>query len=480
MFITLVMLVALLPLILSTEATQAQVGCGGTSAVYEYYDTGGTNSTAIYGDSWLAQTFTLGSDAHTISSIRLKLHRAGTVGSVTVSIKDTTLAGHPDALSESLVSVTLSGDSVSTSSSGVWTMFDFSYPEPLVASTKYAVVVEASSAPDSSNAIYMHYTINGTYSGGNYEYSANGGTTWYSETSDDFLFEVWGEASFDVCSARIFRDYKEAGDWLIVANYLCSWPPYSPDTTPMTCFSAQFLIDSDIKASIGMPLWGYAPVGIYMSPDVVEHLEWGAANSEFRIVGTGACGGITQYTSLEPSWVGSNLNLLDDWVMRVTGEMEEYYGIAFTTIDSSSVVLNTHGGMIFNLAIPYLCCIRDHLYYTPCVCKPDVEFGGYYQETLNWQTLLGPRIVAALNTTGGVVDLSGKAVAQAGFLALFAVIAVVTAVAVPEHKGFACVMLALPFAFIGWLLGIVPIAAAAGMASIAVIALVWAVWLMRT
>ena len=59
-------------------------------------------------------------------------------------------------------------------------------------STKYAIVVRATSGTASNYVAWRRDTSSPTYADGNYEYSSNSGASWTSYTSYDFMFEVWG------------------------------------------------------------------------------------------------------------------------------------------------------------------------------------------------------------------------------------------------------------------------------------------------
>jgi len=84
------------------------------SHLYEYYNTGDDSSQSVYGSNWYAQTFT-SSIAHTITSVKLKLYRTGSPGTVTVSIRATDGSGHP--ILPDLCSGTTDGNTLPTATS---------------------------------------------------------------------------------------------------------------------------------------------------------------------------------------------------------------------------------------------------------------------------------------------------------------------------------------------------------------------------
>ena len=151
------------------------------------YVQGDDDYTNIYGDSWRAQTFTVGGSAYTLASVKLKMFRwiDGAPHTLTVSIRATDELGHPAG--PDLASGTIDADTFTGDEAGVW--YEINVTEyTLSADTKYAVVCRAVSYVASWRADYS----SPTYDGGNLEYSDDGGVTWFSEVNADCMFEVWG------------------------------------------------------------------------------------------------------------------------------------------------------------------------------------------------------------------------------------------------------------------------------------------------
>lgn len=158
--------------------------------LYEYYNTGDDTSQSFYSVNWAAQTFTPAT-AHKITSVKLKLFRGGSPGTVTVSIRATDENGHPNG--EDLCSGTIDGNTLTTDIDGEWYEITLGDGYNLDADTKYAIVVRA---PDGSigNIVSWRFdSTSPTYAGGNFEYSVNSGSSWTSYTDYDFMFEDWGE-----------------------------------------------------------------------------------------------------------------------------------------------------------------------------------------------------------------------------------------------------------------------------------------------
>ena len=156
--------------------------------LYEHYNTGDDIiSSGPVGSGWYAQTFTAESD-HSITSVRLKLGRNGSPGTVTVSIRATDGTGHPSV--PDLTSGTTDGDTLPTGSPWEWREIALtSYP--LTSGTKYAIVVRA---PDGDVSNYLRCCADapGGYAGGNWEVSGNSGATWAVSQDIDLMFEVHG------------------------------------------------------------------------------------------------------------------------------------------------------------------------------------------------------------------------------------------------------------------------------------------------
>jgi len=155
---------------------------------YESYNGSNDITTNVWGDTWVAQTFTP-SISHDITSVFLRLSREGNPGTVTVSIRATS-AGLPTG--GDLAVGTTNGDTLPTfpTPEDRETTFGASYQ--LNASTKYAIVWRCLTGDDSNQ---VHPLIDGSspgYAGGSFISSSNGGSSWTADTANDFSFEEWG------------------------------------------------------------------------------------------------------------------------------------------------------------------------------------------------------------------------------------------------------------------------------------------------
>ena len=160
------------------------------STLYEYYNTGDDGAGNFYGATWWAQTFTP-STAHKITSVKLLLYRAGSPGTITVSIRATDGSGHPTG--GDLCSGTTNGNTLPTGSPYEWREITLGAGCDLSAGTKYAIVARATSGSSSNKVYWRSDSTSPTYAGGNFEYSTNSGSSWTTYTNYDCLFEDWGE-----------------------------------------------------------------------------------------------------------------------------------------------------------------------------------------------------------------------------------------------------------------------------------------------
>jgi hypothetical protein len=154
---------------------------------YEVYNTNDDNSVSFWGAHWQAQTFKATS-GHTVTSVKIKVGRNGSPGTVTVGIRNTSGA-HPG--STEYTSGTINGNSFTTIPTYTW--YEISVTEyTLTSGTVYAIVVRAPSGSSSNWGDWRMDHTSPTYGDGNREESADSGSSWTSYTVDDLMFEVWG------------------------------------------------------------------------------------------------------------------------------------------------------------------------------------------------------------------------------------------------------------------------------------------------
>jgi hypothetical protein len=163
------------------------------ATLYERYNSGDDVPTAaIYGSILNAQTFTP-TITHTITSVKLKLVKAGSPGTVTVSIKATNTSGQPTG--SDLCSGTFDGNSITQAiyTSGGWYEITLGSGCSLSAGTQYAIVVQAASGT-ASKYICWRYDLTNAYAAGNMlvGYVTGGTSYWTSTLSGDGMFEEYG------------------------------------------------------------------------------------------------------------------------------------------------------------------------------------------------------------------------------------------------------------------------------------------------
>jgi hypothetical protein len=157
--------------------------------LYEYYNSDDDTNRQIYDFIWASQTFTP-SVSHKITSVKLKIWRFGSCGTITVSIRATS-SGLPTG--SDLCSGTRTQNDISQNTSGEWHEITLGSGYDLVAGTKYAIVVRAPSGNSSNNLYWRSDQSSPTYSGGTYCHSSDYGASWSVYASEDTMFEEWGE-----------------------------------------------------------------------------------------------------------------------------------------------------------------------------------------------------------------------------------------------------------------------------------------------
>jgi len=171
---------------------------------YEYYDTGYDWEEGFYDEEWLAQTFTP-SEAHKITSVKLRLYRAGSPGTLTVSIRATDVDGKPTG--DDLCSGTTNSNTLTDSYPGELREITLGDGYDLESDTKYAIVVRID-----GNVLNMVHWVQDksapTYSGGSGGHSFDYGSTWSLDVIVDFMFEEWGDpggATYPGCRGSFFK-----------------------------------------------------------------------------------------------------------------------------------------------------------------------------------------------------------------------------------------------------------------------------------
>lgn len=160
------------------------------ATLFEKYNGTTDDFIRIYDVKWRAETFTASSD-HTLSSVKMKVYRIGSPGTVTVGIYNTT-AGAPSGTP--IVSNTFDGNALTTSTAGEVKEITFASPPLLTNGSVYAIVASASTGSNSNELDWLSTSTGGGFTGGNIWASEDGGSTWPSNlTPTVFWFENYGD-----------------------------------------------------------------------------------------------------------------------------------------------------------------------------------------------------------------------------------------------------------------------------------------------
>jgi hypothetical protein len=164
-----------------------------SAAIREYLSSGYNGSTSAFLANWRAQTFTIGNvgvdQPITVSSVKLRLYRTNSPGTLTLSIQAVDGSNEPDGVD--LSTGTIDGDIITTDTDGDWYEFTMSSYE-LQASTQYGLVLRALSGDASNTVVWKYRTLGNLYTGGKYAISTDSGASWALQTNADCMFEVYG------------------------------------------------------------------------------------------------------------------------------------------------------------------------------------------------------------------------------------------------------------------------------------------------
>ena len=390
---------------------------------WEYYNTGNDTSVSIYGVNWAAQTFTIGNNSHDASTIRIKVNRVGEPGLLYVSLRATSVTDPSGSDISALTTTYIDGDLLGNISS--W--YDFTITTVrLVQNTQYAIVVRA---PYGNSGNYIQWAIDGsaaTYTGGQEEESTNAGTTWTGDSDDDFMFEIWGESLVKINSAAVFGDYIEDGDWLITMEYENFYYYPSQWANPARYFYLQ-LLNANGTAVLAQSVcraWGNKPGSIYLNENEASALDEDESYY-IRIYGDFGNNPSSTYQLTDEDWQGTDLALLDDWVLLTAGSIGDYYDIETTDyIAGYGNMLNLEASGWFDRGIPALTDIRPNLFQvrTGSLVTKDQEDSYAYKDTL-WADQVGDRVSTDMETAGSIIGLSGQDLMNYIILAVYVGIA---------------------------------------------------------
>jgi hypothetical protein len=456
--------------------------------LYEYYNTDGDgDSPAIYGASWVAMQFTVGSISHTAVNINLYLKRYGTSpGTVTISLRHADDDYYPVGLD--IVSTTLNGDDFTTAySPQQFTVLESSLEE----NSKYAILVRAV-AGDSDNYILWQKDTDGGLADAVGCHSENGGSNWSTDDPTDYLFEIWGNPCMRVKGAAVFQNYLEDGDLLFTVEYVNVYPPYYPDSLAKQYFDIQLLgtNGTTVLASTACLDWGNKPGSIYLSADSAAPLTLGSAYY-IRLYGVFSGNPSVSYQLQGSDWYGSDLTILDTWILSTAHSIATYYSTEMTTrLAPKGEVLNAEGGTIFMTGIPLIDQVRPDLFQIVMhtLAYPGITGEVTFSTAKTWEDMVGPGVANVLNICGGVFGMGGKDFGAFLLLGVYLAIAIM-GVFLVDKIGKVGVMgdmsvgigLAIPFVLLGAWLRLIDIVIIAVVSSVVVLFFIgYSIWLSRT
>jgi hypothetical protein len=302
--------------------------------------------------------------------------------------------------------------------------------------------------------------------------------SWSANATADFMFSTWGSEVMDIISAKVFRGYLEEDDWLFVIHYLNEYPPYYGTESPGDYFALQLLVGGTVTAQVRVPDWGNKPASIYLSAAQAATLEWGSAYV-IRMYGGFTGTPSVSLTLTSRMWSGSELKILDDWVLNTADQMGDFYDVLLTTyVEGNQKVLNRTGATYFSMGIPRLGNVRPHLFEFPPmdIDYEEKEFTREYEDSFVWENLLGETIVDDAGLVGAIFGVSGLQLLQVLFVGTW----IVSSGIVAALAGSAALLVSLPFLVIGVVTGLLPIAVFAVVGSLLILVMVWVFWLRST
>lgn len=455
----------------------------GSPVIYESWGTGGDSDSAYINSANITyQTFTPNTTAipHSVTTMKLMLKRVGSPGTVTASIRATSNStlvqscwSYPTGAD--LASGTMDGSVLGTSYS--WYIFTMTTETCLSANSTYAIVLQCQDA-DTSNYVLWQADAGGGYLDGNAGYSTDSGSTWVNSCPADMLFEIWGNPCIEVSDAKVFSSYIESGDWLITVLYKNLYPPYYSDRRDVSSLFVLQLYNATTSTVIAQTKcfeWGYKPGAIYLSATSVTPLQWGYAY-RVRLYGLFAGNPYSEYVLQPTDWQGSDLTRLDNWVRSCASLMEQYYNTSLTTyLTDRGVVLNSSGGVIFATDIPQLSVVRPNLFSIVNQGNKYTQgtFSQTYQDTLVWQTMMGPQLTKVFISVGNTVGIGGATV---GSWLGFMIYALVALFCFRPGHAIAAMVIPVPILIIAFGTGLAELALMGIMIAVATIIFVWQFW----
>lgn len=436
------------------------------SELFESYTSSDNIDADVYSDNWVAQSFTTGTTAHSVEKLRLKLQGHGDPGDLTAAVMATDNSGYPTGLA--LASGVIDANTLDDGSAA-WYYIPMAESYDLAVSTKYAVVLSASTG-DASNKVHWRCNEGGAYAGGTRMTSDNAGDTW-GNANGDCMFEVYGADSIRIMSAKVFTSYCTAGDWLIGVHYYAQVPPAYPTEVAGRYLSLCLKTGGGTYlAKTTIPLWGDRIASIYLSPTTIANL--GLVSKSAYVVSIEPTGWgddaplAMTYTLGTTDWIGTNSQLLDSWVRDRAQTIEEATGEdlytettpAGGTYTSGKGVLTGDGADVFLAGIPNLDELHPQLFYSVSNEVAPTQRHYTHSNVKQPDTMVGSYMYNLLGQWGDMFNMSGSLF---GACLMFVCFIGAIGVNVARHGDPKVgVLAAIPIALIGLYPGFWPWAAA--------------------
>jgi hypothetical protein len=229
-------------------------------------------------------------------------------------------------------------------------------------------------------------------------------------------------ASPSVDNVKVYTDYYETDDWLVVATINISGGNLL-DCTNTSCFRPpdytwyiQFYDNagSAVVTENKILQGNMSPFGISINATQASTLVWNG-NYSVKIYGNYGAIPNASKTLTAIDWRGEVADgELDEWVLQQAQVIEDYTGNDYVTIvPVYDEVLTAEGGSIFNRGIPYLVNYRPDIFqlttysypigYVPSTGSTD------YADALydNWDIVLGPDVSGVLTTSAPYLGFAG-------------------------------------------------------------------------
>lgn len=155
---------------------------------YEYYDSGDDGDRDAYGVNWAGQAFTPQID-QMIASVKLKLFRVGSPGTLTVSIR---LCSGGKPMGGDLCVGTIDANTLTVDTNGDWYEITLGNGYDVDIGSQYAIVIRALNGDTDNKVSWRTDGSSPTYAYGTFVDSSDSGVDWNTYSGVDALFEVWG------------------------------------------------------------------------------------------------------------------------------------------------------------------------------------------------------------------------------------------------------------------------------------------------